>query len=82
MTTIDRGLASEVERRIREALAVSADNDAGQISVTIRGDRVTLRGTVRSWTEHQDAARAAAETPGVARVDNELALLVKGKIDV
>lgn len=82
MTTIDRGLASEVERRIRVALAVSADNDAAQISVTSRGDRVTLRGTVRSWCEYQDAARAAAEAPGVASVDNELVLLVKGKIDV
>jgi osmotically-inducible protein OsmY len=80
--TTDRGLASEVERRIREALAMSADRDPEQISVTTHGGRVTLHGTVRSWTEHQDAGRAAAETPGVASVDNELALLVKGTIGV
>ena len=78
----DRILAVEVERRIREALAVSADNDASHIDVTVHGDRVTLSGSVRSRTEHQDAGRAAAETPGVAGVTNDLALLVRGKVDV
>lgn len=82
MTSDDKSLAAEVERRIREALAASAGTDASHVAVSIHGDRVTLHGAVRSWTEHRDAGRAAAETPGVAKVDNELALLVRGRIDV
>ncbi|MGH7615948.1 MAG: BON domain-containing protein [Gemmatimonadaceae bacterium] len=73
-------LAADVERHVRAVFDANTVEDAAHITVTAHGDRVILQGTVRSWAEHQDAARAARETPGVAAVDNQLALLVKGTV--
>jgi osmotically-inducible protein OsmY len=73
-------LAVEVERRIHDALQASATDEASHIGVTMRGEVAELHGTVRGWAEHEDAGRAAAETPGVCKVDNQLALIVKGTI--
>src|ERR1700733_6434247 len=39
-----------------------------------KGDRVTLRGTVGSWAERDEAERIAWRMPGVAWVDNQLAV--------
>jgi osmotically-inducible protein OsmY len=72
-------LVGEVERRIREALEASAQRDAPRISVDVEDECAILRGAVRSWAEHEDAALAALSTPGVTKVDNRLALLVKAK---
>jgi osmotically-inducible protein OsmY len=77
MSEASQDLASEVERRIRKALG-STVTDA--IVVTVRGDRVALHGLVNCWTAHQVAERAAAATPGVAAVDNELTLSVRGTL--
>ena len=38
--------------------------------------KVTLRGTVHSWTEHDEAGRAAWAAPGVREVENDLTVLV------
>ena len=73
-------LATDVERRIHLALASSAKHDAEAISVCIKGSCAILKGAVRSWTEHEDAERAALSVPGIATVDNQLALLVKGRL--
>ena len=63
---------AEVKRRIMESLKRSAEFDADRITVEVDGNKVILRGTVRSYAEMRDAERAARNAPGVADVENKL----------
>jgi osmotically-inducible protein OsmY len=60
----------EVKHKIEEAFRRSAELDANRITVETEGGVVTLRGTVRSWAERQEAERVTWATPGVVRVNN------------
>jgi osmotically-inducible protein OsmY len=62
----------EVKAAIEAALKRSAELDASRITVEADGDRVILRGTVRSWAERNEAERAAWKAPGVRMVDNRI----------
>jgi osmotically-inducible protein OsmY len=62
----------EVKAAIEAALKRSAELDASRITVETDGDRVILRGTVRSWAERNEAERAAWKAPGVRMVDNRI----------
>lgn len=63
--------AGDVKATIRQAFERSADIDASKVQVEVVNGRVTLRGDVRSWHEHDDAAYAAYSVPGVNYVDNQ-----------
>jgi osmotically-inducible protein OsmY len=63
-----------IKTKIEDAFRRSAEVDAGRISVEIDGSAVTLRGTVRSWAEKQEAERVAWASPGIASVTNKLVL--------
>jgi osmotically-inducible protein OsmY len=70
-----RAVERDVRHRIVEALHRSADIDARQIRVEVAGDTVTLTGGVGSWLQRESAERAAADAPGVARVDNRIVVV-------
>jgi hypothetical protein len=73
----DSSLTEVVQARVDEALLRSAERDAAHVTVDTIGSRVLLKGSVRSWAEHEDIEAAARATPGVTGVDNRVALAVK-----
>ncbi|HYR06315.1 MAG TPA: BON domain-containing protein [Longimicrobium sp.] len=74
--------ASQVERRIQSAFQRAASLDARKVHVETAGSVAILRGTVRSWAEHEDAERAAWSVPGVTAVRNELEIVVQELAEV
>jgi osmotically-inducible protein OsmY len=63
---------TDIKQRIEAALLRDAETDAQRIQVEVNGSTVTLRGTVRSYAEKQEAARVAWSAPGVKAVDNHI----------
>jgi osmotically-inducible protein OsmY len=65
-----------VKRMIEDALKRSAEIDAQNIAVEAEGDKVILKGKVRSWAERQEAERAAWRAPGVRKVEDQITIRV------
>jgi len=65
----------DVKQRIEQALERAAELDAKKISVEAADGKVTLRGTVNSWTERDEAEWAAWAAPGVSGVENDLRII-------
>ena len=64
--------ARNVRHRIVEALHRNADLDARHVTAHAAGDVVTLTGHVGTWLQREIAERAAADAPGIRRVDNQI----------
>ena len=67
-----RAEPSEIKRRIEEAFRRNAEVDANRIIVETNGSEVTLKGTVRSWIEREEAERIAWSAPGVTKVEDRI----------
>jgi osmotically-inducible protein OsmY len=64
--------ADEVEHSIKKAMKRSAKLDAESVTVDSSNGTITLRGTVSSWADHDEAIAAAWAAPGVTRVKDHI----------
>ncbi|HEX5597335.1 MAG TPA: BON domain-containing protein [Micromonosporaceae bacterium] len=68
----EQPVAGDLKELIETALVRSAETDADRIDIEVRGDRIVLRGNVRSWIERQEAERVTWSAPGVLEVENQI----------
>ncbi len=59
---------------IKKALERSADIEADRIIIETQGNKITLRGKARSWSERNEVERAAWCAPGVMEVEDNLVI--------
>lgn len=65
---------SDVQAKIEAAFKRSAEIDARRVSVAAQEGKITLTGNVHSWSERQEAERAAWAAPGVTQVDDRITI--------
>jgi osmotically-inducible protein OsmY len=61
-----------VKQRIVEAIRRRADEDASAIVVEAEGEKIVLRGRVKSWSDRKIAEETARAAPGVTGVIDEI----------
>ncbi len=66
--------ASDVKRRIEDALKRNAEMEAHNINVNVIDGKVVLEGQVKTWSQRAIAERAAWAVPGVKTVDDRLTI--------
>ncbi len=66
--------AVSIKQKIEEAFKRHAQIDAQALTVTIKEETVILGGAVQSWAERDEAERIASAAPGIAKVENRIAV--------
>jgi osmotically-inducible protein OsmY len=64
-----------LETAVADALSIAADVDASDVTVTCKGTRIILSGSVGSARESDRASAIAASVKEVSEVDNRLSWL-------
>lgn len=67
--------ATGLKEKILAAFRRNAQLDADAISIEVHEGEITLRGTVRSWAEREQAYSTAWSAPGVSHVGNEITVM-------
>jgi osmotically-inducible protein OsmY len=67
--------AGDVRAKIEAAFRRSAEIDARRVNVNVLEGQVILSGNVHSWSEREEARRAAWAAPGVTAVEDRLAVV-------
>jgi VCBS repeat-containing protein len=70
-----RATPEGVKVKIEDAFKRNADLDARRIAVNTNNGKVTLSGSVSSWSERDEAESAAWAAPGVTSVDDQLVVV-------
>jgi len=65
-------VAADVESGIAQAFARNAELADDDVTVTVDNGTVTLGGTVRTWSEYDEAEAAAWRAPGISQVVNSI----------
>ena len=69
-----RATPGDLRQRIKQALERRIDREAEDITVIVDEGKVTLEGTVASWTDRDDIETAVWAAPGVTNVENNLSV--------
>ena len=64
--------AGDMQDSIKKAFKRNAAFDADDLDVSTDNGTVTIKGTVRSWAEHDEAIDAAWAAPGVRSVRDDM----------
>jgi osmotically-inducible protein OsmY len=64
--------AGDVKDEIKKSFERNAKLDAHELSVESSNGTITVKGTVRSWAEHDEAVDAAWAAPGVRQVHDRI----------
>jgi osmotically-inducible protein OsmY len=76
ITVKPRVTASELKKKIEDALVRNAEIDANKITVEVQGSKAIVKGSVRAWAEREEAERVAWSAPGITEVENRITLEV------
>jgi osmotically-inducible protein OsmY len=66
--------AGDVQDSIKKAFKRNAAFDANDLNVSTSNGSVTIKGTVHSWAEHDEAIDAAWAAPGVTSVYDDMTI--------
>lgn len=66
------GRPTRIIEKIKKAFERSADVDDKNITIFVESDHIKLSGSVRTFSEKEEAEKIAYFTPGVTKVKNEL----------
>ena len=72
ITLKPQAISTEIEASIKHAFERHSELGAKQVTVVVSGSQVTLSGSLFSWAERDQAARAAWSTLGVTEVVNHI----------